>query len=120
MKYMLLIYAEEAERDDLTSTPEGQDAEMKRWIDYTADLQAAGVMIAGDPLQRIATATTVRVRDGQRSVTDGPFAETKEVLGGYYLLDVDSLDDAIGWAEQCPAAEFGSVELRPLMDFPAT
>lgn len=115
MKYMLLIYSEET---GPPGTPEEQEAVMKRWGDYTADLQKAGAMLAGDALQPTSTATTVRVRDGQRSITDGPFAETKEVLGGYYLLDVDSLDDAISWAEQCPAAEDGSVELRPLMEFP--
>lgn len=115
MKYMLLIYTENTEP---TGTPEEQEAEMARWFKYSEDLVAAGAMIAGDPLQGIETATTVRIRNDETLMTDGPFAETKEILGGYYLIDVPHLDDALKWAAACPGATFGSIEVRPLMDFP--
>lgn len=113
MRYMLLIYAPEA------ADPEPPDpAVMKRWYDYSAELDESGAMLAGDALQPTATATTVRNRDGERHVTDGPFAETKEVLGGYYLIDVDSLDEALDWAARCPGADHGSVEVRPVLELP--
>ncbi len=115
MQYMLLIYAEEMAPQ---GTPEEQQAEMAKWFKYTEDLQAAGVMVAGDPLQDTSTATTVRVRNDETLTTDGPFAETKEVLGGYYLIDVEHLDDALKWAAACPGAAYGSIEVRPLMELP--
>ncbi|MDX1510064.1 MAG: YciI family protein [Nitriliruptorales bacterium] len=115
MKYLLLIYAEEGEP---TGTPEEQAEAMQAWFDYTEDMRAAGVHMGGEPLQPSSTATSVRVRDGQRTTTDGPFAETKEVLGGYYLIDVPSLDEALAWAEKCPAAFYGTIEVRPLMELP--
>lgn len=115
MKYMLLIYSEESSRPALR---EEQQAAMKPWIDYTNDMVTAGAHLSGEPLQPVATATTVRVRDGKRTTTDGPFAETKEVLGGYYLIDVDSLDEALDWAGKCPAVGYGSIEVRPLMEWP--
>jgi hypothetical protein len=115
MKYMLLIYAAEGAWG--AATPEEQEAELAKWFGYTADLEKAGVLIAGDALHPTSSATTLRVRDGKRMTTDGPFAETKEALGGYYLLDVESLDDALAWAEKCPGAFYGSIEVRPLMVF---
>lgn len=115
MQYMILIYAEEAPP---TGTPEEQAAEMQKWFEYTTDMQNAGVHIAGEPLQPSATATTVRVRNDETLTTDGPFAETKEVLGGYYLIDVPHLDDALKWAAACPGAHYGSIEVRPLMELP--
>lgn len=115
MKYMLLIYG--PEWDGSAMSPDDQKAELDRWWAYTAAMQEAGVMLAGDALQPTATATSVRVREGKDTVTDGPFAETKEVLGGYYLLDVPSLDEAIEWAKRCPGASYGTIELRPLMIF---
>lgn len=116
MKYLLLIYSED--EGGPTGTPEEQAATMKAWADYTEELATAGALVAGDALQPTATATSVRVRDGQRTTTDGPFAETKEVLGGYYLIDVASLDDALTWAEKCPGATHGTMEVRPVMEFP--
>src|SRR5262249_47726994 len=79
----------------------------------------AGVFGGGDGLQPTATATVVRVRDGERLLTDGPYAETKEQLGGYYVLECKDLDDALKWAAQIPEAKFGSIEVRPVMDYEA-
>jgi hypothetical protein len=110
---MLLIYGDPSE-----APPEAQSEEqMQRWFDYTNDLQAAGAMKAGDALQMPDTATTVRIRDSETLLTDGPFAETKEILGGYYLIDVEDLDTALGWAAKMPNIEYGSVEVRPVMTF---
>jgi hypothetical protein len=85
---------------------------------YTAALQQAGAWIAGDALEDTTTATTVRVRE-DLVVTDGPFAETTEQLGGYYLIDVDDLDQALEWARKCPGARYGSIEVRPVMIYQA-
>ena len=112
MQYMLLIYSEPYDADAATD-----EAEMKRWFDYDAELRSAGVHVSGDPLLPVQTATTVRNRDGETLTTDGPFAETKEVLGGYYQLDVEDLDEALKWAARCPGADYGSIEVRPLMTF---
>jgi hypothetical protein len=98
-------------------TPEQQAAELQRWFDYSEWLQQQGWMLAGDPLQDVEHATTVRIRNGETLTTDGPFAETKEQLGGYYLLECDDLDQAIEAATRCPGALNGSIEVRPLMDF---
>jgi hypothetical protein len=113
MLYMLLIYGDPSE-----APPEAQSQEqLQRWFDYTNELQAAGAMKAGDALQMPDTATTVRVRNGETLLTDGPFAETKEILGGYYLIDVEDLDTALGWAARMPNIDYGSVEVRPVMTF---
>jgi hypothetical protein len=82
---------------------------------FTAELQASGKHVAGDALQDISTATSVRVRNSETLTTDGPFAETKEVLGGYYLVDVDTLDEALEWAAKLPGSWYGTVEVRPLV-----
>jgi hypothetical protein len=116
MRYMLLIYGDESGWSQLTG--EEADAEMGKWFSYTQELQDAGVSTVGDALQPSATATTVRDRGGELMVTDGPFAETKEQLGGYYLLDVKDLDEAIKWAHKCPGATRGTIELRPIQEFP--
>jgi hypothetical protein len=113
MNYMLLIYLP-AEGGP---SPEEQAAEHPKWMRYTQDLQEAGVLVAGDALQGLDAAATVRVREGETLVTDGPFAETKELLGGYYLIDVPDLDTALGWAAKIPSAPYGSVEVRPVMVF---
>jgi len=118
MKYMILIYGNEAENSKM-SPEEGQKL-MQAYMTYTAEVVKAGVMLAGAPLERIANATTVRVRNGKALTTDGPFAETKEQLGGFCLIDVASLDDALAWAAKCPGARYGSVEVRPLMSIPGT
>jgi len=114
-QYMLLIYGP----SDRTPTPEEMAAEMPRWNAYTEALQDAGVMKAGDALHPPDSATTVRVRDGETQVTDGPFAETKETLGGYYLIDVPDLDTALKHAARMPNIAYGSVEVRPIVDFSA-
>jgi hypothetical protein len=114
MKYMLLIYSE-TDAEPQYGTPEF-DAQMAHWFSFTDELAQSGQMISGDPLQGLETATTVRVRGGDTLTTDGPFAETKEVLGGYYLIDVDGLDQALAWAAKMPNITFGSVEVRPIMD----
>jgi hypothetical protein len=112
-QYMVLIYAP----TEGGPAPEELQAEFPRWMEYTEALQKAGVMVAGDALQPVDTATTVRVRDGETVIADGPFAETKEVLGGYYILDVPDLDEALKWAARIPSAPYGSVEVRPVMVF---
>lgn len=117
MRYMMLIYGDEQARDGLSDAE--REREMGLWFQYSADMQKAGVMLAGDALHYAHTATTLRVRDGQRLITDGPFAETKEVLGGFYMLEVPGVDEALEWAARCPAASTGSLELRPIMEFPA-
>ena len=116
MQYMLLIYNDPADApaDD---SPEGF-AEFQAWMTYTQDLRDAGVLLDGDPLEPIAAATTVRKRDGETLLVDGPFAETKEHLGGYYLIDVADLDAAVAWAEKVPNVHYGSVEIRPVMQIP--
>jgi hypothetical protein len=116
MRYLLLIYSEEQ------TTPPSQevgDAVMAEWTAYTEAIRKSGVYLAGDALQPSQTATTVRLKEGERVVTDGPFAETREVLGGYYLIDVPDLDSALDWAAKCPGAKYGSMEVRPIMEFDA-
>jgi hypothetical protein len=115
MKYMLLLYSE-PDAGPAPGTPE-QAAEMQEWFAYTDALQQAGVLVSGDALQGVETATTLTQRGGQTLTTDGPFAETKEILGGYYLIDVDDLDAARAWADKCPIVRYGSVEIRPIMEF---
>jgi len=115
MKYLLLIYGDPAA---MPETPEEGTAEMQAYFAFTEEVAKAGVLVGGEPLQGIETATTVRVRDGKTMATDGPFAETKEVLGGYYLLDCKDLDEAIKYAAKIPGAKRGSIEVRPLMEIP--
>jgi hypothetical protein len=113
MLYMLLIYGDPSE-----APPEANSEEaLQGWFKYTEELQSSGAMKAGDALQMPDTATTVRVRNGETLLTDGPFAETKEILGGYYLIDVEDLDTALGWAAKMPNINYGSVEVRPVMTF---
>jgi hypothetical protein len=114
-QYMLLIYGP----SDRTPTPEEMAAEMPRWNEYTQGLQDAGVLRSGDALHGADSATTVRVRDGETNVTDGPFAETKETLGGYYLIECPDLDTALKHAARMPNITYGSVEVRPVVDFSA-
>ncbi len=114
-QYMLLLY----NPVDDDRTPEEIGAEHPKWGAYTEGLKAAGLFVAGDPLQGTETATTVRVRDGQTQITDGPFAETKEYINGYYLIDAPDLDTALEQASKVPLVGRGSVEVRPLMDLSA-
>lgn len=115
MQYMLLIYAAEGSGPAM-GTPEMQEM-MGKYGAFTEDIKAKGVMVAGDPLEGVANATTVRVRGGKTELVDGPFAETKEQLGGYYLLDCKDLDEALGYAARIPTAAYGSIEVRPIMVF---
>ena len=115
MRYMLLIYADESHYANVSEAE--QEAEMQAWFAYDAAIKESASS-AGDALQPVATATSVREENGRPLVTDGPFAETKEQLGGYYLLDVADLDEAISWAKKCPGVKHGTIEVRPIMEFP--
>ncbi len=118
MRYMILITGDEAEA---RCAPPGEEAQaFAAWEKYTQDLQKAGVLLAGDALLPSSRGSRVTVRDGKRSVTDGPFAEAKEVVGGYYLIQVKSKEDAIEWASRCPGALDGTIEVREVMEFPAS
>ena len=111
MKYAILIYGDEQRWTSMT--PEAGAGIMEQYNKYTADLSAAGVLRGGDELKPTYTATSVRVRDGKTHSTDGPFAETKEQLGGFYVIETDTLDEAIAWGAKCPGALHGSIEVRP-------
>ena len=111
MRYLILIYENEA------TTPQ-DDGEFQKWMDYTSRLKASGSLLGGEALQPTSTATTVRVKNGKMVATDGPFAETKEQLGGFYMVDCKDLDEALKWAAKIPSAGRGPVEVRPIMDFP--
>jgi hypothetical protein len=115
MRYLLLIYG--PEWDGSQMSPEEQKAVMEEWTDYTASLVKRGAIESGEALEPTSTATTVRVRDGEKLTTDGPFAETNEVLGGFYLINCKDLDEAIEIAAACPGARSGSIELRPVTEF---
>ena len=115
MQYMLLIYASES-AEPVPGSPEFE-AMMNGYYAFTNRVKEKGAMVAGDALEKVSTATTVRVRNDNTETTDGPFAETREVLGGYYLLECKDLDEAIGYAAQIPSAKYGSVEIRPVMVF---
>ena len=114
MRYMLLIYSTEQGAPDPSSKEFGEM--MAGYGAFTQDVQQRGLMQGGEALQPIGTATTVRVREGERLVADGPFAETKEQLGGYYLLNCKDLDEAIDLAAAIPGAKFGSIEIRPIWE----
>jgi hypothetical protein len=111
MRYMLLIYGPEVSQSEAAPMPD-----MEPWNAYTQWMIDAGIYKAGDPLAPSSAATTVRVRDGRQLTTDGPFTETKEVLGGYYIVDCPDLDGALEAAARCPGAAYGSIEVRPLVD----
>jgi hypothetical protein len=113
MKYMLLINA--GTNDD---TANCDPAEIEAWMAYDKSVRDAGIYVSGESLADLETTTTVRVdADGERVVTDGPFAEAREVLGGFYVIDVPDLDAALDWAARCPGARAGSVVVRPVAQF---
>ncbi len=116
MQYMLLIIGDK----DIVEKAKAEDMQalMGAFWAYTQAMKEAGVMVAGDPLQPASTATTVRVRGGKTEVLDGPFADSKEQLGGYYLIEVPDLDSALEWAARCPGAPYGAIEVRPVMVMP--
>jgi hypothetical protein len=117
MKYLCTIYGEESGWSD--ATPEQMAEVMAAYNAFSEEAGAAGVILGGEGLEPTSAATTVRVRDGERVLSDGPFAETKEQLGGFYLLECASLDEAIDWAAKIPGAATGSVEVRPVMNYDA-
>ncbi|MFL5737862.1 MAG: YciI family protein [Actinomycetota bacterium] len=115
-KYMLLIYGDEAGMANVT--PEQLQQEYDAYAAYTQEIKDRGAWVAGEGLDRTSSATTVRVKNGETLTTDGPFAETKEQLGGFYEIEVGNLDDAIKAAAMIPGAQYGSIEVRPVMEFP--
>ncbi|WP_308112801.1 YciI family protein [Streptomyces sp. DH12] len=116
MKYMLLINAGAVDESGAAA-----GCDVREWMAYDEEVRDAGILVSGESLADLVTATTVRVgEDGRRSVVDGPFAETREVLGGFYVIDVPDLDVALDWAGRCPGARGGgSVVVRPVADFGA-
>jgi hypothetical protein len=117
MKYLCLIYDEEKKLSSMSKT-EG-DAMMGEYFAFTEGIKKSGHYLGGNALQPVHTATTVRVRNGKVSTTDGPFAETQEQLGGYYLIEAKDLNDAIQVAQKIPSSRIGSIEVRPIMEFDA-
>lgn len=113
MQYMLLIHDDEAAWQSFTD--EEREAGMAAYFAFTDELKEAGAYVAADALQPSETATIVRVRDGETLTVDGPYAETKETLGGYYLIDVETREEAIKWAAKIPSAGSGSIEVRAVM-----
>ena len=113
MQYLLMIYQNEAEYGKIDAAT-GKKL-LEEYGAFTQSIIQSGNFKAGDRLQPTTTATTVRVRDGKTLTTDGPFTETKEVLGGYYLIDVDTLDEALEWAAKIPSARYGHIEVRPVV-----
>ena len=114
MQYLLLIYENEAEAAKRANK---DGTMMQDYMEFTQSIVKSGNMRAGDALQPTSTATTVRVRDGKTLTTDGPFAETREQLGGYYLIEAKDLDEATKIAARIPSAQFGSIEIRPIMTY---
>jgi hypothetical protein len=115
MKFMLLLWGDEGQWADMSE--EETAADMARWDDYTNELIAAGALVSGEALQASATSKTLRIENGERIVTDGPFAETKEQVGGFYVIECDSFDDALEWAAKVPSAEQGPTEIRPVIPY---
>jgi hypothetical protein len=113
MQYMLLIYSQPGPWESL---PEAQrEAMYQAYFALSRDLRERDALVSSHELQAVSTATSVQVRNGETTVTDGPFAETKEALGGYYLIEADSLDEAIEWAAKIPSARHGTIEVRPVV-----
>ena len=117
MKYLCLIYDEEKKLSGMSKSD--GDAMMGEYFAFTEGIKKSGHYLGGNALQPVQTATTVRVRNGKISTTDGPFAETQEQLGGYYLIEAKDLNDAIQVAAKIPSSRIGSIEVRPIMEFNA-
>lgn len=113
MKYLCLVYFEESKLHNVPESPEDEEC-----VAYDQGLREQGHVLASEALEPVSTATTVRVRDGRSSVTDGPFAETKEQLGGFHLIEARDLDEAIRIASGIPSARIGSIEIRPIRRLP--
>ena len=118
MKYLCLIYDEEKTLETMPKTE--SDAFMGEYFAFTDGIKKSGHYLGGEALQPVQTATTVRIRNGKLSTTDGPFAETKEQLGGFYMITARDLNDAIQVASKIPSARTGSIEVRPIMEFPSS
>lgn len=114
MKYLLQIYANEVEENAIP--PAEMGAMMEAFGAYTEALVKAGALLGGERLRPVSDATSVRVRGGKTEVLDGPFAETREQLGGYYLIEAPDLDAALAWAARCPSASYGTIEVRPIWE----
>ena len=115
MQYMLLIYDDERQMADWPEAEQGKF--FQEYKEFTESIVKSGQFKAGDALEPTSTATCVRIRDGKTLTTDGPFAETKEQLGGYYLIEAKNLDDALAVAKRIPSARVGTIEIRPVMLF---
>jgi len=115
MQYLLLIYDAEGDWAKMSDAERG--AVFEEYKTFSADLGKSGKLRNGNALKPVSTATTVRVREGKTLLTDGPFAETREQLGGYYLIDAADLDEAVAIAKRIPSARIGCIEVRPIMDF---
>ena len=115
MRYMLLVYAEEKAKANWI--PAQWDNHMAAYVKFTQDLQRAGKMLGGEAFHPVSQATTVRIQLAGTVPTPGPYEETREQLGGYYMIEADDIDDAVFWAAQIPDAKLGSVEIRPIMEF---
>jgi hypothetical protein len=113
MKYMLLIYDAEATLAQMSA--EESRAFMADYFKFSEEIRASGHSVAGDALESVRTSTTVRIREGRTSITDGPFAETREQLGGYYVIEAKDLDEALKIAARIPSARTGSIEVRPIV-----
>jgi hypothetical protein len=113
MRYICLLYGEEGAGPAPGTAEFGEM--LREYGAATQEMAGAGVLVDSGPLQPVTSATTVRIRDGELQLTDGPFAEIKEMLGGYYVLECADLDEAVRWAAKIPAAKYGSIEVRPLM-----
>ena len=116
MRYLLMLYTKESDWAAMAEADRG--SLYKEYMEFTESIRTSGQYIGGNPLQPTTTATTVRVRDGKSGITDGPFAETREQLGGYYLIEAADLDEAVSIASRIPAARLGAVEVRPIMAIP--
>jgi hypothetical protein len=115
MRYMLIILGDESRLASLSD--EERAANGAAWADCTQAMIDAGKFVSGEGLQSVTTATTLRVEDGERVLTDGPFAETKEQIGGFYVIDCKDLDEALDWAAKLPHAQGGTTEIRPVMEY---
>ena len=115
MRYLCLIYDDEKTMAGMTK--EQGDAIMGEYFQFTEDIRKSGHYVAGEALHPVSTATTIRIRGGKQTATDGPFAETKEQLGGFYLIEAKDLNDAMQVAARIPSAKYGSIEVRPVVDF---
>jgi hypothetical protein len=114
MKYALLIYAAPEAAND--AEPRHAEGVINNWLEYTIALRESGALIAAEQLDQVDTATTIAIQGGERLLTDGPFMETKEHLGGFYLIDVPDLDTALDWAARMPIMRYGTVEVRPVRE----